>query len=242
MSLRMIQVCFESPALYEWARQISLTLDDTGYLVHAALRACFGEDGPQPFVVLPGKGRVLHVLGYGRADADSLLETARAVAKPALYRALSSSSRPIDDKLMPETWRSGARYGFRVLACPVRRRRDADGRVAERDVFLSEALAKPKDVHVDREHVYCDWLCSELRRYDGAAMIEAGLKSFRLTQPARKNRKARPAKLDGRRPEALFEGLLEVMDPAGFGELLARGIGRHRAFGYGMLLLHPARS
>jgi CRISPR system Cascade subunit CasE len=43
----------------------------------------------------------------------------------------------------------------------------------------------------------------------------------------------------GRR-DAVFEGTLEVRDAALFQELLARGVGRHRAFGFGMLLLRPA--
>ena len=37
------------------------------------------------------------------------------------------------------------------------------------------------------------------------------------------------------------EGTLTVGDPDAFSRLLARGIGRHRAFGFGMLLLRPAR-
>ncbi|MEQ8964701.1 MAG: type I-E CRISPR-associated protein Cas6/Cse3/CasE [Azospirillaceae bacterium] len=41
-------------------------------------------------------------------------------------------------------------------------------------------------------------------------------------------------------PDAVFEGVLRVDDPAAFAALLARGVGRHRAFGFGMLLLAPA--
>jgi CRISPR system Cascade subunit CasE len=43
------------------------------------------------------------------------------------------------------------------------------------------------------------------------------------------------------RPNAVLEGTLTVGDPDAFARLLARGIGRHRAFGFGMLLLKPAR-
>ena len=56
----------------------------------------------------------------------------------------------------------------------------------------------------------------------------------------------RPIGRDGRRrqsetegPDAVFRGRLRIEDDAGFTELLARGIGRHRAFGFGMLLLAP---
>jgi CRISPR system Cascade subunit CasE len=45
----------------------------------------------------------------------------------------------------------------------------------------------------------------------------------------------------GGSPDAVFTGTLVVARPAEFMGLLARGIGRHRAFGYGMLLLRPPR-
>ncbi|MEE8524028.1 MAG: type I-E CRISPR-associated protein Cas6/Cse3/CasE [Thermoanaerobaculia bacterium] len=44
------------------------------------------------------------------------------------------------------------------------------------------------------------------------------------------------------RPDALLTGTLEVTDPDAFATLLARGVGRHRAFGFGMLLLRPPGS
>ncbi|GHE81823.1 hypothetical protein GCM10019059_44550 [Camelimonas fluminis] len=40
-------------------------------------------------------------------------------------------------------------------------------------------------------------------------------------------------------PDATFHGSLVVTDPEAFTILLARGVGRHRAYGYGMLLLRP---
>ena len=36
-----------------------------------------------------------------------------------------------------------------------------------------------------------------------------------------------------------MRGNLIVSDPAAFAQLLTRGIGRHRAYGFGMLLLRP---
>jgi CRISPR system Cascade subunit CasE len=50
----------------------------------------------------------------------------------------------------------------------------------------------------------------------------------------------RPARIL-ERPDAVFEGRLAVADPDAFRARLARGVGRHRAFGFGMLLLRPAR-
>jgi CRISPR system Cascade subunit CasE len=69
------------------------------------------------------------------------------------------------------------------------------------------------------------------------------LKAFRLARVSRRTK----ADEEGPRslhhamgPDATFTGLLAVGNPEAFAGLLARGIGRHRAFGFGMLLLRSA--
>lgn len=44
--------------------------------------------------------------------------------------------------------------------------------------------------------------------------------------------------IDG--PDALLRGCLRVLEPDAFAHLVARGVGRHRSFGFGMLLLSRA--
>ena len=50
--------------------------------------------------------------------------------------------------------------------------------------------------------------------------------------------RARSAAIQG--PDAVLNGELVVGDPAAFASLLANGVGRHKAYGYGMLMLRPA--
>ena len=104
----------------------------------------------------------------------------------------------------------------------------------------------------ERDAVYRDWLAT---RFSGAVHVEAVrlalLRDARLWRrgepgpgaPRLMHRRPRPRFRDraaiGRR-EAVFEGTLRVVDAAALHALLARGIGRHRAFGFGMLLLRPA--
>jgi len=42
-------------------------------------------------------------------------------------------------------------------------------------------------------------------------------------------------------PDVVLAGQLRVTDPQAFAQLLAKGVGRHRAFGFGLLLLRPTR-
>jgi len=238
MSLNMVQLAFEASSLYDWARRVeSLSLEDAGYVVHAALRACFGELAPQPFAVLSGASRFVNVLGYGPAEDRTLLDAARELAEPLLYRAVTASK--LLSKPMPERFEAGRTYGFRILACPIRRGRDENGRVVERDAFLSQVSRSPEE-KIDRTAVYLDWLEGELGRAGAAQLIKASMVSFRLVRPRRLSRSTgRAMRLLGERPEVCFEGGLRVSDPEAFTALLRRGIGRHRAFGYGMVLLRP---
>ena len=88
-----------------------------------------------------------------------------------------------------------------------------------------------------REQVYAEWLSAKMTRSGGASLdVEATkLVSFQRTQSVRK---LHTRHSEG--PDAVMRGTLTVADPAAFAALLARGIGRHRAYGYGMLLLRPA--
>jgi CRISPR system Cascade subunit CasE len=133
----------------------------------------------------------------------------------------------------------------------------------ERELALREAAAP--GVPVDRlkaevmagaptrETVYREWLAARL---GSAARLDATtrlvlLRDARLWRrglpgegaAARMHGHARPRfgerAMLGRR-EAVFEGTLEVCDAALFAALLARGVGRHRSFGFGMMLLRPA--
>lgn len=207
--------------------------EDLGYACHAWLRAMFDDTAPKPFRLFDtAADRPARLLAYSAQPAEALRERAETFADPLAYEAWSPedcASRP-----MPTEWRAGRRLGFEVLACPMSRK---DGN--EKDVFLRRADAEPDTRH-DRATVYCDWLAKQLAPV--ATLASARLAGFRRVRMLRRSASAsggrRLATLD--RPQALFAGELVVDDTTGFAVLLARGIGRHRAFGYGMLLLRPA--
>jgi CRISPR system Cascade subunit CasE len=89
--------------------------------------------------------------------------------------------------------------------------------------------------------VYADWL---KRQFEAVADLhEVHMTEFSLSTVVRRvathaegGRPKRPVQ----GPDAVFTGVLQVRDPAAFAALVVRGIGRHRAFGFGMLLLKPA--
>lgn len=254
-SLHLVQLFFESHRLLRAVSHHRLAPGDTdlGYLLHAELAACFGDLAPKPFR-LREHGRRIEVLGYGRTDAEAMRRRAEDFADPIYWNACSQ----LDSKPLPVRWTAGRHLGFEVRACPVVRLSsaiaiDADdpqrdsvkiGAGAEVDSFLRECWRQQDEQGeggekppVDRTVVYRDWLADATG--PAVRLENVALERFRLATLTRRtqgdNRKAKKV----RRPDATLRGQLEIVDPDGFVELLGRGVGRHRAFGFGMLLLRP---
>jgi len=213
--------------------------EDFGYGTHVWLKALFGPYAPKPFRLFQAdrRNRPIRLLAYTAAPPSSLIEHAATFAEPGVL-AVGDPTRSLTSKRLPTSaaWVAGRRLGFEVLACPVVRHAGTGG---EQDVFLHRLNRAAADEAVSRPGAYTDWLAQQVA---GAATIErAELTGFSLGHHLRRSRpvgadRARRAH-SLRRPRALLAGEFRVEDPDRFAALLARGIGRHRSFGYGMLLL-----
>ncbi len=253
-SLHMIRADLDVNAFHRWAGDkglIARNTFDAGYAMHCLLSELFGCDlAPKPFrVVLPrperGRRRRGFLYGYAAADAAALRDAAATYADPLQSGVLPTTC--LESKPMPTSWKPGQRLGFEVLirpiVRPVKRRlatRGGDRRPgAETDVWQWEAEQHPRgEMKRSREAVYTDWLAEQLARRGGAELDKAAtrLQSFQRVRTVRK-RRARAT--EG--PHAVLQGTLTITDAEGFTALVAHGIGRHRAYGYGMLLLRPPR-
>ena len=214
---------------------------DLGYLAHCLLARCLGDQAPTPFWIERDRGRRVSLLAYGNVPIERLSRSAEEFADPADHQAVDWSN--LSQKRMSAAWRAGRRLGFRLRACPVVRlgRETREHRKgAEVDAFLARAFAEP-GVALRRDEVYTDWLRAQLERRGGARLMLSAVRAFRRVRLVRRTHaEGRRARLV-ERPDVLFEGELEITDGKTFSELLQRGIGRHRAFGFGMLLLNRPR-
>lgn len=218
---------------------------DEGVALHHLSVEAFGQGALKPFrmMVAPG-GQSAALYGYSQQSAVALRETAHAIAPPEIAELLSPEG--LRAKPMPENWTAGQRVGFDLRVRPVRRLKNAVGgrrAGAEIDVFLHEALTRfeaDEDGMLaagrSRAVVYGDWLAERLAG-DGVARLEgrAELASFARDRAVRKGRA-----VEG--PTAILRGTLVIERPAQFAGLLQRGIGRHTAYGYGMVLLRAPRA
>jgi CRISPR system Cascade subunit CasE len=246
-ALRLIRLKLDAEKLASFGREQGLALFemDNGYLIHCATRALFGEHAPQPFALMETRGRHLIVLGYGTKDGTDLAAHASAFAEPLVASVLVGD---IEAKAMPTSWKPRLRVGFEVRVSPVvRLAKEVPGKGAlgaEVDAFLPACWrAGDPSVPVDRQDVYRTWLAGQLERHGGARLVSMRMESFRRGRFTRRNHPGGPAKRTAHlveRPDALVQGVLEVTDSNAFSALLLRGVGRHRSFGFGMLLLRPA--
>lgn len=240
MTFQLMRLQPDSVALAAWAtRHGVLSPDgDYGYALHGLLSAAFGEQAPRPFRYM---GNKQGLLAYTLENLETLRQHA-SLATPDVARALGLDA--LDARPFPSAWKEGQTLGFEVRARPVVRAKD--GR--ERDAFLHAADAIPAaegDGIAQRALIYGDWLAKHFAVDGAAKIIQAQMEEFRLTRVLRKagtgeNGKRKSHAVTG--PDAVFKGQLQVGNPDAFARLLARGVGRHRAFGFGMLLLKPASS
>ena len=266
MTTHLVRVPIRVAALARWAgdrgwarRRGGGESFDEGRALHHLTAETFGPGALRPFRLLvpPGRGRG-SLYAYSARDAATLRETAGAAAGPehlGVLRLHDLASKP-----MPEDWRVGQRLGFDLRARPIRRLRGPvsgpDGTIcagSEIDAFLLEALrghsteaprrGEPGGMEKagrSREAVYLDWLAERLAPAAELDREASRLVRFRRVRAARLDRSSEnPCERAAEGPDATIHGVLAVADPAAFAALLARGVGRHRAYGYGMLLLRP---
>jgi CRISPR system Cascade subunit CasE len=225
---------------------------DEGEALHGLLRAALGPQAPQPFRYLD---EARGLLAYTPLDTQALAaQVAKAVdTDPLAVRTLglSTSAQHSGYRLRPypTQWAQGQVLGFEVRVRPTVR-----GTKGEQDAFLhAVAQAGGKDgAPVQREAVYAQWLHAQLGPRDGqprqpwqgaVELLDVQLQAFARSPITRRSQPGAGGERKGRvidGPDATLTGRLRVTDPDAFAQLLARGVGRHRSYGFGMLLLQRA--
>lgn len=246
--LHLLRLLPDLAALARWvvASGQRALQEDNGYAMHAALRAALGELAPKPFALLERPGS-LQLIGYTRRNPEEL---ERVLSQAELSDPGAAAALGLDTpgntliRPLPVNWRAGDRLSFEVRVAPVvRSRQQPGGGYPEIDAAFHPDFCVAAGG--DREAAHRAWLARELARGGAAALLASRVLSFRLAPIARRHaqvdsrRPGRPTQ-SGLLPDLCVRGQLELGDPVAFDALLARGLGRHRSFGFGCLLLAPA--
>lgn len=257
MALHLIRVPVDVGTLARWAgdrgwarrggRQVGF---DEGRALHHLLHEVFGPGAFRTFRLLVAARRTAgNLYGYSESSSDELRSLAEAYAFPDQLRVLTP--RRIEGKPMPTAWRVGQRLGFDVRVRPVRRLlkdlatpEGSFARGAEVDAFLVDALRRrPRRPNSDepptdeqtRQEAYLPWLAERMGSAVELELASSRVARFRRIRVSRQGRAP-----EG--PDVTIHGTLTVREPEGFAALVRRGVGRHKAYGYGMVLLRPPAS
>lgn len=242
--LTLLRLQPDMTGLARWARAAGLrdAAADPGYALHAATRAALGDLAPKPFA-LRHRAMAAELIGYSAATPEQLQRLALLDSHDPEAAAVLNLPALVA-KPMPLDWRSGEHFSFEARVAPVvRSRAQTPGAYVEIDAAYHPGYS---DNPGDRETAYRAWLQAQLARGGAATLLSHEAMAFHLTDMVRRtqagpnptggDRGTRHARA-GRLPDLTVRGELQVDDGAAFAALLARGLGRHRAFGFGCLLL-----
>lgn len=254
MKFHLVHVPFDMRMFNRWAGDRELIRRgtfDVGYAFHILLSSMFGKGMLQPFRLFASERRRKAALyAYSGIDRTELKRQAAAVAPPDCEAVIDP--RRLRSKPMPTHFEQGERLGFDLRLRPVRRvRGDSPGpqlgssikRGSEVDAFRLELIrrfpAEPgqpttsaaAEAGVTRQSVYSEWLSERLG--DAASVEHCALAAFQRTRVVRGDNGGPEG------PDAILHGTMIVAREDEFARVLRKGVGRHRAYGYGMLLLRP---
>ena len=250
--LQMLQLELDQRQLASWMG--AMGLQDLDFAIHCLLTECLGESRPRVFRPQTGRdGKSLALLGYCRSREEELEQTLQMLATPLQRGVIPRGS--VKTKEMPHDWSQVSDLGFEIRVRPI-------VRLSRRKVAVNPAFAqrlegaglKPGseyDVHrwrnllaqtaqeppVSKDLAYAEWL-SQRAEQQGSCTIDPRCAVVARSQETRAVRDAHQEGFPG--PDVVMRGLLQIQDPSRFEQLLEHGLGRHRAYGYGMLLLRPA--
>ena len=236
----MIHAQVDLRRLWRWGQARNLLYSrssDDGYLLHKLLTESFGPAAIKPFCLkVSPRGGSASLYGYSLFDKDKLHQKLQEYATPDNKNILSTiNDHKLLSKPMPIKWKIGQEIGFEIKTLPIRRDRDENDKIVERDWYTK----KHKEQHKERYPVYIEWLVEKLHKSMAVKVTDLQsirVHSFQQVSLVRSNNRIFTLH------ETIFLGNFNIINNDSFNYLLRRGIGRHTAFGYGMLLLRPPRT
>lgn len=223
-TLTLAQIVIDLPKGLKAAPQLSHEgRNDHSLLAKTVLTESFGGPVLRPWRIIGKQGRQLTVLGYTQGLDTGGLRQRLAHATPALQQALkvignASVLTPVEGEML--------RFQLRCvpLVSVTHSRRSRDAYSYARSRWGTAA-------GIDRAAIYAAYVRDRLA---GADLEAFALDNFERVLMVRRQGSAWSTK---RYPKAELSGRLRVTDPAAFTQTLAAGLGRMRAYGFGMLRL-----
>ena len=235
--LYMMKASINMRSFNNWTSQRHLTYQDHAF--HCLITEVMGEYAPKPFkTLMPPDHSLITILGYTEADADQLRHAIDTYAHPEQFRIIEPET--IFTKPMPASheWEKESKLGFDLRIRPTTRFTDVVSRkhheIDAYSAHINSNVANP--AQLTPEQVYIIWLSKRLEANLAVELDSVNTKVISVV-PSKSLRKGKDHFSTG--ADVRIKGNLTIKNPAKFHRLLKAGIGRHKAYGYGMLLLSP---
>ena len=208
---------------------------DPDRTAHCLVVESFGRNRmPKPFVI---KTRLRDgelkgtLLAYTQLTAQELRNAASQHQKLAHSAVMDPSS--INTVGVPDQWSEGQSIHFEVRIRPTKRssNRDAGHPKSEQDIYLGS------EENSNRAETYCRWLTNLIRRQGG---LQTTPDTMVMTQFAMRRVRRQNSSQWTTGPDATIVGTAIVVNPDRVKTALTSGLGRHKGYGYGMLLIRPS--
>jgi CRISPR-associated protein Cas6/Cse3/CasE subtype I-E len=223
--MHQTQISISLPAALTAASSLTHTgLTDESLVIKTAMTEALGGPAVRPYRVVAAHGDSVTVIGYSEHDADALRDRL-ALANPAAQAAVTV----VGSAPMPAL-QAGTHLRFSLRMVPTVS--VTGGKT--RDAYLYDCDKAGEGATVDRAESYARYLGA---RVPGVQFENLSLDGFSL-QPM--TRRVTGGWRQSRFPVATMSGVLVVTDPELFLPVLAGGVGRMRAYGFGCLRLEAA--
>ena len=230
MTTYLLQADLDLSHMAKWAAQEEHS--DPDRALHCMLYRSFTRQHvPRAFVAITdNKGPRHHakLYAYTKLDMDALRNIARRHQEPEVAAIMSPFT--LETKEMPEEWQEGSTVGFRIRLRPTYR--DTNTK-AEKDISMRGDVVPGTPL----DQIYCEWLSNLLAKKAGA---QSSPEQMRVTSYQRRTVKRQESSNWSTAADVTIEGSCKILDPEAWKLAVRIGIGRHRPYGYGMLLLRPA--
>ena len=242
-AMHQIRANVNAKELQRWMAERRIT--DRDYAMHSLLTESFDKAAPRPYRLVPATDSDYHILyGYTRGhDAADLKLEAAMSADPLQANIIPADS--IQSKAMPTNWPQGKTLGFETRVRPITRMKnlqDTGKNATEIDRYalkiMQGKLPGNQPYTGTRLEAYTEWLKQQFDKFAGAELHTEGtyITTFNITNAVRG-----PHRGQAKGPDVVLRGSFTITNPEAFKTMLSQGLGRHKAYGFGMLLVHPFR-
>ena len=229
MSLYLLQADIDMRNLATWSN--AQGHPDGDRAAHALIYRTFGKDDvPRAFIVNEDAGyrkQKATLLAYTGYDADQLQEIARRNQDLSTAGVMSPLTFRTNE--LPERWREGTAVAIEVRLVPTYRSQSSK---TEYDVHRRHDAADTP------QETYCRWATELLTRKAG---VEPAEHTVHVTKYRRREVQRQWGQRTMTMPDVTVRASCILRDTETWEKALRLGVGRHKSFGYGMLLVRPVQ-